>query len=169
MDSTRTRIIPLSGRRGQGLFTLVDEDDYAWLASHTWHLSVRGGYATTGVTTDRGTKTKVYMHQLLITPPPGYVTDHINRHRLDNRRSNLRVASRTLNRLNSAQALYGMRRYGRHGELPRGCSVWLDRTKGGTWAGCIDANTNRRYIKRAPSREEAVDRVLELYKRIHGS
>ncbi|MHC4867843.1 MAG: HNH endonuclease [Planctomycetota bacterium] len=41
------------------------------------------------------------MHRQLITPPPAYCIDHINRNGLDNRRANLRLATPSQNAANS--------------------------------------------------------------------
>jgi hypothetical protein len=46
---------------------------------HEWHLDK--GYARCG---------KLALHRLILEPPSGKQVDHINRDRLDNRRSNLR-------------------------------------------------------------------------------
>lgn len=40
------------------------------------------------------------MHRFLLKTPKGLETDHINRDKLDNRRSNLRIVSRTQNSIN---------------------------------------------------------------------
>jgi hypothetical protein len=37
------------------------------------------------------------MHRLILNPPAGFVTDHINGNRLDNRRINLRIATHRQN------------------------------------------------------------------------
>lgn len=78
----------------QGKQAIVDDIDYNLLDSFKWCFS--HGYATR---TDSNSK-KVYMHRVIRDSPKGYVTDHINRDRLDNRRSNLRTVTRTMNNLN---------------------------------------------------------------------
>jgi hypothetical protein len=40
------------------------------------------------------------MHRFLLQPPPGLEVDHINGDRLDNRRINLRIATRSQNAMN---------------------------------------------------------------------
>lgn len=179
MDSTGTRLIPLSGKRGVGKHAIVDESDYEWLSQRSWSLSKRG-YPTASVTFEPGVKRSTPMHRLLVDLPPGLVTDHINRDKLDNRRSNLRVVTRKENRLNSPQsspdprirrAALGLPQsnYGARG-LPTNCSVWPERRHGRVrWRGCIDANSNRLYIRTCESEADAIAAVLALYIERHGA
>ena len=92
VDTTpKLALIPLRKRDGVvAAYALVDEQD-AWLAERAWHLSP-DGYAYR----HEGGRT-VYMHRLLAEAPQGQEVDHINRNRLDNRRSNLRLTNRAGN------------------------------------------------------------------------
>lgn len=68
---------------------LVDEGDVALLSPYRWRLHSQGyAYAVRD-------GQAVMMHRLLLGLGPGdkMVADHINHDRLDNRRSNLRVAT----------------------------------------------------------------------------
>lgn len=85
-----TRLIPLS----QGMVSIVDASDYQLL--NQWRWSYDNKYA---VRMDG--KKKIYMHSFLMNTPPGMHTDHINRNKLDNRRSNLRVCTASVNIRNS--------------------------------------------------------------------
>lgn len=78
----------------QGRHTLIDIEDFAVVSRHRWQVG--SGYARTG----RG-KEYVSLSRLLLPPPPGMVTDHINGCKLDNRRANLRIASPRQNAMNS--------------------------------------------------------------------
>ena len=49
-----------------------------------------------------GTKKTIYLHREIAGTPPEMLTDHINGDRLDNRRSNLRLANPSQNGANSA-------------------------------------------------------------------
>lgn len=80
----------------KGLYVLVDAEDYDYL--NQWHWSFDGRYATRRFYKNN-VGTKVYMHKLLIGGGKKDV-DHINRNKLDNRRSNLRVCDRGLNTIN---------------------------------------------------------------------
>jgi len=79
---------------GNGLFTLIDVDNYYRVSEYTWCLS-RGNYATTsinGVTT--------LLQRFILTPPNNMVVDHVDGDRLDNRRKNLRVCTQSENARN---------------------------------------------------------------------
>jgi hypothetical protein len=90
------RRIALSGNAGKGLYAIVDDFDYEMLSKHSWCLDVGGGYAMSRV----NYKT-MRMHRMILNPPNGLVVDHINRNKLDNRRSNLRIATTSQNMLNA--------------------------------------------------------------------
>jgi hypothetical protein len=86
--------IPLTGRHGQGKFMVVDDQDFAQLNNFKWHVSATG-YARTC----RAGK-HILAHHLVRQPGAGLVIDHVNQNKLDNRRSNLRVATRGQNNTN---------------------------------------------------------------------
>ena len=50
---------------------------------------------------DHKTNTFVHMHRMIMKPPKGMVVDHINCDGLDNRRANLRFATRQQNKCNT--------------------------------------------------------------------
>ena len=86
--------IELSGKRGKGKRTKVDDDIYEKYGHLTWHLSDTG-YAVRR--TEEGT---VRLHRLVANTPEGLFTDHKNHDRLDNRASNLRVVTHAENMAN---------------------------------------------------------------------
>jgi hypothetical protein len=82
--------LPL-GVDAQRGFAIVDRQ-FASLDSHRWSLDGYG-YAITYIA---GKFYKLH-HLVLGKPPKGLVVDHINRNKLDNRSSNLRVTSQYMN------------------------------------------------------------------------
>lgn len=86
--------IELSGKRGKGHRTIVDEETYKLYGHLTWHLSDTG-YAVRR--TEEGT---IRLHRLVADTPEGLFTDHKNHDKLDNRASNLRVVTQKENMAN---------------------------------------------------------------------
>ena len=96
--------IPLT----QGKFALIDDEDFEALNKWSWKLSTNG-YAIrcpSNGKTEKGRYkyTTVRMHRVIMKPPHGFVIDHINANRLDNRRSNLRIVTQQEN------VIYSVRR-----------------------------------------------------------
>jgi hypothetical protein len=81
--------LPLTGKYSKGQYAIVDDD--VVLPKGKWQLTWNG-YVTK--TIDGKTRT---LQGWLMNTPPDKVTDHINRDKLDNRRSNLQVCTRGLN------------------------------------------------------------------------
>ena len=88
--------IPLT----QGKVALVDDADYDWLMQWKWSASIApaNAYALRRRRNaePRGPST-ILMHRALLSAPDYLEVDHINGNGLDNRRKNLRLATRTLN------------------------------------------------------------------------
>ncbi len=91
------KLIPLT----QGFSAMVDDEDYDSLSRHKWHVSTLSWscpyvrYAKRFI----GRKS-IFMHREIIGALDGQETDHINRDGLDNRRRNLRIATRSQNGFN---------------------------------------------------------------------
>jgi hypothetical protein len=83
------RYIDLTG----GFFATVDAADYEWLSQYTWRVT--GGYSSYACC--KIANKTVYMHRLIMNPPPGKVVDHSNGNRWDNRRDNLRICTQAEN------------------------------------------------------------------------
>lgn len=81
----------------KGKFAVVDDDDYPWLVQNRWWYN--GRYA---VRCDYVGKRRIniWMHREIMDTPKKLFTDHINMDRLDNRKSNLRLCTKSQNMLN---------------------------------------------------------------------
>lgn len=90
------RIIKLD----RGCETIVDDDDYKILSQFNWYIN-HDGYVYKGKYT-RGTKktSSTRMHRMIMSAPDKMDVDHINHNRLDNRRENLRICTRSANTMN---------------------------------------------------------------------
>lgn len=75
---------------GNGDLALIDESDTHKIVGMSWHLTARG-YVRSAF--GGGTS----LHRLIMDAPDGLVVDHINGNALDNRRSNLRLATQSEN------------------------------------------------------------------------
>ena len=85
--------IPLS----QGLFALVDGDDYEWLMQWKWHAH-QGRKSFYAARNESGGM--VLMHRQILNAPIGMETDHIYHNGLDNRRDNIRLCTPSQNQAN---------------------------------------------------------------------
>lgn len=87
------RKIPLT----QGKFAKVDIEDFELVSFFTWQLkhkkNEKTGYA-------RCALLNCSLHNFLMTPPRDKIVDHKNGDGLDNRRSNLRLATHSQNQWN---------------------------------------------------------------------
>lgn len=73
---------------------ILDDVDKYLLEEHTWCINGQG-YPMTNIK-DK----KIEIHHFILPKKTGFVIDHINRNKLDNRRSNLRYATRSQNCMN---------------------------------------------------------------------
>lgn len=87
--------VPLSN----GGFAYVDAADLQLVSSYSWSEHVKGG-AVAYMGGGRAEAKTTYMHHLILEPREGLVIDHINRNSLDNRRANLRYATKQQNGAN---------------------------------------------------------------------
>lgn len=81
----------------QGRVALVDDEDYPLVAYRPW-VAMNAGAQTRPFRGPKGMR--ILMHRLIMNPPAGYVVDHINGDKLDNRRTNLRICTQLENTRN---------------------------------------------------------------------
>lgn len=132
--------IPLRNRQKQILaVAIVDDEDYEAVTAHRWFLYQ--GYARRQVSKGpkhaRVVKTILMHRQIMgLVPGDGLDVDHISRDRLDNRRVNLRVATRGENNQNTPAR--------RNGTSAHRGVYW---SKGhGKWGACARITGRTRHV-----------------------
>lgn len=145
--------IILHGKFGSGKTTLVDDKDYPYLNQFSWHLQ-ESGYVVR--TIHKGMmRTKIRMHRELMNPPENLYVDHTNGNRLDNQRSNLRLATNQQNQFNAKIAsnnTSGVRGVYR-----------MD----GRWRAYLKLRGKEVHLGMFNTKDEARDARIEAIKRIH--
>ncbi len=89
----------------QGQYALVSNHDYIWLNQHKWYAlkDHRGNfYAVRASYMGNNKQHQIKMHRQILELERGdkQEGDHINHNTLDNRRSNLRICTRSQNQMN---------------------------------------------------------------------
>jgi hypothetical protein len=121
----------------KGYITIVDDEDFDKLNQYKWQY--HNGYAARYAGTGRQHHRRVFMHNELLYPPDGMQVDHANLNKLDNRRCNLRLCTRSQNLGNVAtkggssqhKGVYYVRRDGKWAAM-----IQVNRTR--VWLGQYD-------------------------------
>ena len=90
--------VDISTGKYPNIFTLVDDEDFEYLNQWKWYFDVyvkRKEWLP-----DKKIYRDLYMHRVINNTPSGLETDHINRNKLDNRKSNLQTCTRSVNQRN---------------------------------------------------------------------
>jgi HNH endonuclease len=87
---------------GEEEWAIVEPEDYYRFGNFKWGINGSGDryYAVRNAKTGTGKTKRVYMHREIMNPPAGLFVDHKNNDPLDNRRENLRLATRSQNMQN---------------------------------------------------------------------
>lgn len=143
-----------------GQKVIVDDKDYKMLSQHNWWLHGEG-YAYRQVCSgrskdSRGSVRSIMMHRVIMKTPDSMDTDHINRNKLDNRRSNLRIVTRTQNNYNT-----GLRCNNTSGYRGVSFTKRLNR-----WRAYIGGSKGRIELGHFASKQQAVEARLQAEKAI---
>jgi hypothetical protein len=84
----------------KGKKAIVDDEDFNYLNQFKWHYQSQGYAARNGIMVNRKRGDIILMHRVVNETPNNLITDHINRNKLDNRKSNLRTVTYSVNHLN---------------------------------------------------------------------
>ncbi len=142
------------------IFAGLDSEDHDLLATYKWYLD-NNGYIFRSVR-DGKKKCSVRLHRLVLARIigrsliPSDIGDHINRNRIDNRRSNLRVATRAQNSQNSkTRSKWGYKGVSFDKKCPRR-----------PWRGVVDQNGHCCHLGQFDTVEHAAEAVRNKRKEL---
>jgi len=84
----------------RGKLAIVDDEDFDFLNQWKWCF-ISSGYAGRAERINKKRGKFILMHRLINKTPIGFETDHLNRNKLDNRRSNLKTVTMSQNKMNT--------------------------------------------------------------------
>lgn len=131
--------IPLS----KGYVALVDDEDFELVSGYKWYAQVLKGVVYAASRKDR-----LFMHRLILAVEEELLVDHINHNGLDNRRINLRAATKSQNNANQRTRL--------HTSRFKGVCLFVDKRSGWTrWMSQITVNKKNIHLGYFKVEEEA--------------
>lgn len=82
------------------MHAIIDDQDKDLISPYTWHAACLHGYWY-AMSSTSGNNKPLYMHRVILMPPPNVLIDHRNGNGLDNRRHNLRLCNHQENARNA--------------------------------------------------------------------
>jgi len=148
---------------GEGIWTILEQADYYQLRKYKWIVYGNGNggqnvYAVRLKLIAPYKTTMVSMHREIMNEPKGMLVDHRNCNSLDNRKSNLRFATRAENMRNRRKKRNATSQFvGVHYYKPQG-----------TWSCAILHNGKRIWLGRFVNEIDAAKTYDEAAKKYHG-
>lgn len=169
-DTSYTRVpVKIHGTQ-EFTWALVDDEDYPRVSKRKWGMSPQQQYAYRKDVAYRehdGTSyyVMVTMHRFLMAAPDGKDVDHINGNRLDNRRANLRLCTRSENLCNRpALDVYMGNRPSSQYKGVTSCP----QNKTNPWRANISVNNVATYLGCFPTEEDAARAYNAAAHEAHG-
>ena len=144
----------------QGKTAVVDAADVPLVEGSNWFALNFAGkfYAGKKEKLPDGRRRVTYMHRLIAGTPQGMDTDHINRDALDNRRANLRHATRSENNMNRCTQKSNTSGF-------KGVSIHTQERK---WQAHIRVSAKLKFLGFHPTAEAAHEAYCQAAKKFHG-
>lgn len=139
----------------KGKVAKIDDDDLEKVSFCSWNFD---RYARANVWLKGEKKYKVmYMHRIIANAPQGMDVDHINGDKLDNRKENLRVCTRSEN-------LHNLKGKSRSKSGLRGAYRELNRGDGCRWFSQMSVKGKMHHLGRFDTAKEAHEAYLKAHK-----
>jgi hypothetical protein len=136
-----------------GSITVVDDDDFEKYGEYKFYSNGKGHVYRNG---ENGT---MYLHREIMNAPDGMIVDHINGDKLDNRKSNLRLATPRQNQFNKRKTTKET------SSLYKGV-CWIKKTN--AWLSSIRIDGVRTNLGYYETEEAAAIAYNEKAKQYHG-
>jgi hypothetical protein len=91
-----------------GMEMIIDRSDFSAVSKLSWHATTLGRRNYTRYIHSDGNGKSILLHRFLMKPENNQIIDHINGNGLDNRRSNLRIATLSQNNMNARKRKDGI-------------------------------------------------------------
>ena len=142
----------------RGKYALVDDADYDFLMRWKWYFNKGYAIRSGSRLENAGRQKTILMHRIINKTPEELLTDHANLDTLDNRKVNLRTATRQQNNINKRKQQGTTSKY-------KGV-YWVTRDK--KWRVCIRANGRHIFLGDYKSEAEAARSYNEAALKYHG-
>ena len=129
----------------QGKIAIVDDWNYERLSNYTWLISTNGSKSTYYAIHQISRNNCIWMHHLILPPPPGFEIDHRDGNGWNNQQDNLRICTHSQNLMNQKPQLETSSIY-------KGV-IWDKQTN--KWRARIVLNRRNTHLGRFKSEKEA--------------